>query len=732
MADDRVTAWIASASAMFMIAEHIAGKAVRDAFFLTSFGVEALPTMFIVAAVTSIAVVPLMARVLSRWGPARVVTPAFAISALLIGASSFLAETLPRVTAVTVYLHVAAINAVLISWFWSLVNERFDPRTARREMQRMVGGAALGGLVGGLVAERAAVWLGGRSMLLVLAAMHVLCAVATWKLSGRGAGRAAPTGATAGSGFGVLRRSRYAQEIALLVVLSTVGAAFLDYVFKAAAVATYHKGPGLLRFFAVYYAGTGLLTFLLQSLLSKVALARLGIARTVATLPAAVAVGGLAALVAPGLWTITALRTSEMSLHSSLFRSGYELFFTPMSPADKRSVKTLIDVGFDRLGDAVGGGLLKLVLAVAGASAVTAMLGLAIGLSVGVVILAVQLHRGYVRTLEKRLRERADEVDLSGVRDSTTMSVIASLERTPALSRTGPPKEADAAPSTRPVVRAADPLLDRIAALRSRESDRVRRALAEGPLGPALVPHAVALLAWDEAAAWAIAALARVADVSAGELTDRLLDPDEEFSVRRRVPRILEMGSSTRVVAGLLAGLEDARFEVRYRCGRALARIHARAPDEPVDREHIFGAVLREAAIDKGVWESQRLLDEDPQEGGAEPFVDEVLRERASRSLEHVFTLLSLAFPRKPLVLAFRGLHTSDDQLRGTALEYLEGVLPTNVRNALWPFLEDRRPAAAAKQQARPREKVLDELLLSNRSIQMNLEEVRRRMKAGG
>ena len=109
-----------------------------------------------------------------------------------------------------------------------------------------------------------------------------------------------------------------------------------------------------------------------------------------------------------------------------------------------------------------------------------------------------------------------------------------------------------------------------------------------------------------------------------------------------------------------------------------------------------------------------------------------MLRERASRSLEHVFTLLSLAFPRKPLVLAFRGLHTSDDQLRGTALEYLEGVLPTNVRNALWPFLEDRRPAAAAKQQARPREKVLDELLLSNRSIQMNLEEVRRRMKAGG
>jgi hypothetical protein len=708
-----------AASAMLMLAEHVASKAARDAFFLTSFGVEALPTMFIVAAVTSIAVVPAMARVLSRWGPARVVPPAFATSAVLVAGSAWLAGAFPRAAAVTVYLHVAAINAVLISWFWSLVNERFDPRTAKLAMRRMVGGAALGGLVGGLVAERAAVWLGPRSMLLVLAAMHVACAAATYRL-GAGA-RAGARVAPSASGFAVLRRSSYAQKLALLVVASTVAAALIDYAFKAQAVATYHKGPTLLRFFALYYAGTGIATFLLQSLLSRLALAKLGIARTVATLPAAVALGGVAALFAPALGTFTALRAAESSLHSSLYRSGYELFFTPMSPADKRGIKTLIDVGFDRLGDALGGGLLKLVLAVAGAYAITTMLGLAIGLSVLVVIVAARLQRGYVRTLENRLRDRAGEIDLPDMRDSTTMSVLMSLDRGPAAVAAAAPAPAPPRPSTQ-----VDPLLERIAALRSREPDRVKRALAEGPLTAALVPHAIALLAWDEAAAWAIAALGRVADGFAGQLTDALLAADEEFAIRRRVPRALETASSPRAIEGLLAGLDDSRFEVRYRCGRALARIHARAPEAAVERDRIFRAVLREAAIDRGVWESQRLLDEDPGDGG-DAFVDELLRERASRSLEHVFTLLSLAFPRKPLVLAFRGLHTNDAQLRGTALEYLEGVLPADVRTALWPFLEDRRPPVPAP--ARPREQVLDELLLSNRSIQLNLEELRRRVK---
>jgi hypothetical protein len=121
------------------------------------------------------------------------------------------------------------------------------------------------------------------------------------------------------------------------------------------------------------------------------------------------------------------------------------------------------------------------------------------------------------------------------------------------------------------------------------------------------------------------------------------------------------------------------------------------------------------------VWESRRLLDEaDAREGAS--FLDAYVRDRAGQSQAHVFTLLALVLPREPLQIAFRSLHTDDQNLRGTALEYLEGVLPPVIRERLWPFLEDRRPAA---RRTRPRDEILEDLLRSNASIVLKLEELR-------
>ena len=59
----------------------------------------------------------------------------------------------------------------------------------------------------------------------------------------------------------------------------------------------------------------------------------------------------------------------------------------------------------------------------------------------------------------------------------------------------------------------------------------------------------------------------------------------------------------------------------------------------------------------------------------------------AQRGLAHVFTLLSLAVEREPLQTAYWALLGEDPMLRGTALEYLENVLPDDVTRALWPQL---------------------------------------------
>ncbi len=137
----------------------------------------------------------------------------------------------------------------------------------------------------------------------------------------------------------------------------------------------------------------------------------------------------------------------------------------------------------------------------------------------------------------------------------------------------------------------------------------------------------------------------------------------------------------------------------------------------------MFDVVQKEVAVGRPVWEGRRLLDR-LEDSEPATFVDDFIRSRANQSLAHVFTMLSLVLPPEPLQIALRGLHAGDENLRGTALEYLESVLPPAIREPLWPFLEDHRPAGRT---VRPREEILADLVRSNHSIMLNLEEIKRR-----
>ena len=198
--------------------------------------------------------------------------------------------------------------------------------------------------------------------------------------------------------------------------------------------------------------------------------------------------------------------------------------------------------------------------------------------------------------------------------------------------------------------------------------------------------------------------------------------PNQDFAVRRRLARVFSVCVSQRAADGVLLGLEDLRFEVRFQCGRSLAAIFEKNPRVRIDKDKVFEVVRREVAVGRPVWDSHRLLD-NLDVGDDKSFVDQFVKDRANQSLAHVFTLLSLVLPTEPLQIAFRGLQTDDQNLRGTALEYLEGVLPPTIRERLWPYLEDHRSTSHV---TRAREEILADLLRSNQSIVMSLEELKR------
>ena len=121
-------------SATLMIAHQVAGKATRDAIFLSHYEVTDLPKIVITAAILSMIAVVLMSRLLVSFGPWRVIPLAFGCSTVLFIGNWWLYATAPEQVAVSLYLQMAVFGAVLISGFWSVVNERFDPHTAKTRL----------------------------------------------------------------------------------------------------------------------------------------------------------------------------------------------------------------------------------------------------------------------------------------------------------------------------------------------------------------------------------------------------------------------------------------------------------------------------------------------------------------------------------------------------------------------------------------------------------------------
>ena len=722
-------------------AQFVAGKAARDALFLANLDVTALPAMVVATAAFSILLVALSSRGLRRVPPGTFVPAAFALSAALLLADWALTAIAPKLAAQVLYLQVSGLGPMLGSGFWLIVTEHFDPHTARQTFGRIGAAGTVSGLIGALLADRVASLFGVSVMFPVLAALNLVCAWQSWVLARATAGRSRPrregdddamqagsmldatahlAAASPSSGLRALAQAPYLRNLAVFVLLSTLGATLVDYVFKAQAVETVGRGESLLRFFAIYYAATALLALIVQIFASAPALARLGLGLTTSTPPLALCVGGLGAIVSPGLWSVVAVRGGESVFRGSLFRTGYEVFYTPVPPDEKRAAKSIIDVGFDRLGDALGGGLISLVILLPIASRHNAMLALAV-LSGGVaLIVARRLNRGYIQALERSLVNRAVELDLSNIEDITTRTAVF---KTRQLTMTGALATSEV--TVDPAAAINDAEVRHILALRSRNRDQVVRVLRdEQGIAAALVPHVIPLLAWDAVAEEAVRALRKVAEERLGTLTDALLDPNQPFAVRRRLARVFSICVSQRSVDALLMALDDQRFEVRFQCGRSLAAIVAKNALVRIDRERVFEIVRREVTVSRPVWQSHRLLDAMADERAS--FVDEFLKDRAGQSLAHVFVLLSLVLPAMPLQIAYRGLHTTDPNLRGTALEYLEGVLPSDIRDRLWPFLGTSAPVNVG---ARGRDEILADLLRSNDSIVLNLQELRR--KAG-
>ena len=704
---DRQAATAATFAVFLLIAQQVAARAVRDALFLSAFQVKSLPLVMGGAAVFALVGAGILSLALARRSPSRVVPAAAALSAGLFALWWAVGLVSPRGAAVGVYLHVAAFGGVLVSGFWSLVNERFDPYTLRKAVGPIGTGATAGGVAGGALA-----WIASRALplpatVLGLVAMSALAATILARTRGKDQIPPATPAAARGTAASVLLGSPYLRTIALVVGLGAVVEALVDFLFKAEAASRFDAGGSLLGAFAVFHGGMSVLSLVVQASVSRAALRHLGIAGTLALRPALTAASALLGVALPRFATATLARGAHETLTNSLFRSAYELLYTPLPEAEKRRAKAVVDVAVDKLGALLGSGTIALVLALVPAAAASVLFTVAAAGSLAALGLSRRLHRGYVRTLEQslilgRVRLDADEIldqatqvtlaHTSLIERGTLLRQIEELRGSQPGTLVSPPT---AAPLTSPVSAARDPsgpdaLLDRLSWASSGDPDVVRRALRHSPEPePALVACLLPRLASEELFVDVLRALRRAAPRVTGQLVDALLDPAGDPTVRRRIPRVLKASPTDRAAEGLRAALDDPSFEIRASAAAALAALHESSPVVRIAREEVLGRVRRE--LDSG--------------------------ETVDRQLPQLFALLSLTLERGPLQIAWAAMKGQDRKLRGTALEYLANVLPDDVFPRIRScFGASTAPLPSAR---RPVEQVADELRASSLGLRI-------------
>jgi ATP:ADP antiporter, AAA family len=182
------------------------------------------------------------------------------------------------------------------------------------------------------------------------------------------------------------------------------------------------------------------------------------------------------------------------------------------------------------------------------------------------------------------------------------------------------------------------------------------------------------------------AALARFGDRIVGTLRDYLIDPDIKAEVRREIPMVLQEIGTREAQAVLVESVLDRDVVVRYHTIAAINRLGQAHPDRSTDRKLIESVLAAEIM---GHYRSYQVLGtlEGTLSDPANP-IEHGLRESMEKESERIFRLLKILYPQYDMHSAYVGLQSPDPVVHDNAVEFMDSVLPPEVRALIIPLFD--------------------------------------------
>jgi AAA family ATP:ADP antiporter len=333
---------------------------------------------------------------------------------------------------VAFYLFGLILGILLISQFWTLANDIYDPRQAKRIFGFIGGGASLGGATGAAVTSFFVEQVGTANMVLVSAFVMLLCVGLVILIVGRerSAGTSGAVvdekGVGGGEAIRMLRDSKHLQIIAIVIGCAAMGAAIVEQQLNMAAEASLGQGQtdSITAFLAQVTVYLSLIGFAIQVGLTSRIHRLLGLGFALMILPVSLGATAVVMLFNGALWAPAMARILDTSLRYTVDKTSREVLFLPLPSDIKYKAKPFVDVTMDRFAKAMGALLILVLIKPWGLNFDWQRLSLAsLTLMVVWIFMALRARREYLSAFRRSIEQhtvapaeiRATEADLQTI-----------------------------------------------------------------------------------------------------------------------------------------------------------------------------------------------------------------------------------------------------------------------------------------------------------------------------
>ena len=252
------------------------------------------------------------------------------------------------------------LGILLISQFWTLANDIYDPRHAKRLFGFIGGGASLGGATGAAITAGVVDRVGTVNLLLIGAGVMTLCLALVLFIMSREEKTRSEADVDAGGVGGaeairLLRESRHLQLIAVMIGCAAMGGVIIEQQLNMAAETQLGQdADGITRFLAQVTVYLSLVGFLIQISLTSRIHSLLGIGFALLILPVGLGTTAIVMLLNGSLWPPAFARVLDTSLRYTVDKTTREILFLPLPASLKHRAKPFVDVTMDRFAKAMG------------------------------------------------------------------------------------------------------------------------------------------------------------------------------------------------------------------------------------------------------------------------------------------------------------------------------------------------------------------------------------------